>query len=123
MSYLTRTRGRPLWSTPTTSGSPTVARHGLGAADATSGVDHAGHQDATTLAAAVRSLRSRVSSVAELGVHPGEGHDPERDRFGWGYQWEAELEALCAPELRSLIDRCGFALRSYRHIAPSYPPG
>lgn len=90
-------------------------RRGLVVPDSAIGLDDAGSMDAARLRMAVDRLSGGRGS-ADLTVHPGESHDPERSRYAWGYSWPTELDALCAPELRRQIDQRGFRLGSFTDI-------
>lgn len=68
--------------------------------DRTIGVSVAGHLDD------VVPLLDHVEGVTELVTHPGvsvSGYD-------WGYAWDAETRALCAPGLREELARRGIEL-------------
>jgi chitin disaccharide deacetylase len=56
-------------------------------------------------------LLDYVAATTELVTHPGIGVEGYEH---WGYQWEAETRALCAPGLREAI-----AARGIRLIKPS----
>lgn len=74
------------------------------------GWDHAGHHDEQTVVRLVRELAGRRARSAELALHPGHG-DPETERrVGWGYRWEDELAAACAPSVRAAVRDAGFRL-------------
>ena len=74
--------------------------------DRTIGVAAAGHlQD-------VVPLLDHVDGVTELVTHPGvhvSGYD-------WGYAWDAETRALCAPQLRDELAKRGIGLVAPSHI-------
>ena len=78
------------------------ARTRGGTNDRTVGVAIAGHlQDVTP-------LLEHVEGVTELVTHPGvavTGYD-------WGYQWDRETAALCAPGLREALQARGITLTS-----------
>jgi predicted glycoside hydrolase/deacetylase ChbG (UPF0249 family) len=63
-----------------------------------------------------RSAATRATSV-ELAVHPGEGDDPDRSRYRWGYRWPDELEALLGDGANALVRRHGFTLGTYAALA------
>jgi chitin disaccharide deacetylase len=68
--------------------------------DATIGVANAGHlRD-------VRPLLEHVDGITELVTHPG----LDVDGYSWGYGWNEETAALCAPGLREELDRRGIRL-------------
>ena len=72
--------------------------------DHTIGVADAGHLTN------IVPLLDHVEGVTELVSHPGIGVSG----FGWGYEWDAELRALCDPRLRDELRARGIQL-----IAPS----
>jgi predicted glycoside hydrolase/deacetylase ChbG (UPF0249 family) len=72
--------------------------------DHTIGVANAGHLRDVT------ALLDHVRGVTELVTHPGVGVRG----YGWGYAWDDETAALCAPALRDEIAKRGIAL-----VAPS----
>lgn len=59
----------------------------------------------------VRALFDSVEGVTELVTHPGIGVDAYPE---WGYAWEDETRALCAPGLRDELSARGIEL-----VAPS----
>lgn len=71
----------------------------------------AANPDATDPDAAAPSA-PRPRSM-EIGCHPGLAHDPDRDRYRWGFSWPDELAALCHPDTRTLIERRGLVLGSF----------
>jgi predicted glycoside hydrolase/deacetylase ChbG (UPF0249 family) len=54
---------------------------------------------------------------AELVCHPGLGDAALAARYDWGYGWDAETAALCAPGLRELLRERGFELTSFSGLA------
>jgi predicted glycoside hydrolase/deacetylase ChbG (UPF0249 family) len=79
--------------------------------DHTVGVANAGHlRD-------VVPLLDRVRGVTELVTHPGVGVTG----YGWGYAWDEETRALCAPALREELARRGIELTAPSKVftAPS----
>lgn len=75
--------------------------------DSTIGVANAGHlRD-------VVPLLDHVRGVTELVTHPGVGVEG----YAWGYEWEEETRALCAPGLREELARRGIALTTPSAIA------
>lgn len=91
---------------------------GLRFADDASGVDEAGHLDRPRLLAALDGFVARGATSAELGTHPGEADDPDRDRYQWDYTWKEELEILLAPESRRAAEDRGFSLGRYSELQP-----
>lgn len=69
--------------------------------DRTVGVAVAGHLDD------VVPLLDHVRAVTELVTHPGLG---VTSYPAWGYDWDRETRALCAPALREELARRGIAL-------------
>jgi predicted glycoside hydrolase/deacetylase ChbG (UPF0249 family) len=74
----------------------------------TIGVMEAGHLTAERLVA----LFDHVGGVTELVTHPGVGVRG----YDWGYAWDEETNALCAPYLREALDARGISL-----VRPSTP--
>lgn len=75
--------------------------------DGTLGVLQAGQiRDANTIVA----LLPNVSGTTELVCHPGIGDDQLRTSYDWGYEWDAETNALCDPALRAAIAAAGIEL-------------
>ncbi|MGZ5433057.1 MAG: carbohydrate deacetylase [Thermoanaerobaculia bacterium] len=73
--------------------------------DRTIGVANAGHLGG------VVPLLDQVEGVTELVAHPGVAVDG----YGaWGYEWDRETRALCAPGLREEIARRGIELTTPR---------
>lgn len=69
--------------------------------DRTIGVAIAGHLDDVT------PLLDHVEGVTEFVTHPGIG---VTSYPAWGYEWDRETRALCAPGLREELARRGIAL-------------
>ena len=84
--------------------------------DAFAGFDEAGRLEWSRLAKTIVALGRRVAGSAELCVHPGLSDDPARFRYGWGYRWSDELQAVCAPAARQAIRLAGFELGTYRDL-------
>lgn len=75
--------------------------------DCTIGVANAGHlRD-------VVPLLDHVDGVTELVTHPGVGVSG----YAWGYAWDDETRALCAPNLREEIARRGIKLTTPSAVA------
>ncbi|HKO02677.1 MAG TPA: ChbG/HpnK family deacetylase [Thermoanaerobaculia bacterium] len=68
----------------------------------TIGVMEAGH----LTAARVIELFDEVDGVTELVTHPGVAVSG----YEWGYDWDAETEALCDPALKTALDARGIRL-------------
>ncbi len=90
----------------------------LAVPDEAAGLDEAGRWSLASLVAAVDRLGGTTARHADLAVHPGTDPDPDRSRYGWGYRWAQELEALCAPDLRQAIGASGFELSTFEAMAP-----
>lgn len=94
------------------------------------GIECAGNLDEARLPQVLERLAARGRSVVELTVHPGEGEDPDRGRYTWGYRWEDELDALTGRTAHDAVARNGFALATYADLpgsgpaagAPGHPP-
>lgn len=84
--------------------------------DHAAGLDSAGHLSGTTLFAEIADLGKRAGH-ADLAVHPGLPDDPDRSRYRWGYEWGAELEALCSPAASAAVRAAGFRLGDFADLA------
>jgi predicted glycoside hydrolase/deacetylase ChbG (UPF0249 family) len=87
------------------------------------GLDEAGGLDETTVLAALVRLAGSDAAVVELSGHPGNEIDPDRHRYDWNYHWGAELDALCAPSVRTAINRHEFTLGTYRDLVRTSTTG
>jgi len=86
------------------------------------GIECAGNLDCDRLPAVLGRLAAGGHPAVELTVHPGEGDDPDRNRYAWGYRWEAELAALTGPLARQAVARSGFTLGTYADLSlPATP--
>ena len=85
--------------------------------DRTIGVMDAGRITAPLLVA----LLERVDGVTELVAHPGEGDADIARRYGWGYSWDAEREALCDARVRNKIAAEGITLGGVDDLAELVP--
>jgi chitin disaccharide deacetylase len=74
--------------------------------DNTIGVGVAGHLED------VVPLLDGVQGITELVTHPGIGVGG----YDWGYDWDAETEALCDPRLRSELAKRQIELTSPSHL-------
>ncbi|HVT45206.1 MAG TPA: ChbG/HpnK family deacetylase [Thermoanaerobaculia bacterium] len=83
--------------------------------EATIGIEGAGHLTVRR----IEVLLARISTTAELVVHPGVDNEDISRVYDWGYDWERELEALCDPSLREMIRREAIELASPRSLALS----
>ena len=67
-------------------------------------------------------LREIPDGLYELSCHPGEGDKETCTRYGhWGYRWAEELEALTAPETRSLLQEQKIELTSFARAQETSP--
>jgi chitin disaccharide deacetylase len=82
--------------------------------DGTLGLGAAGHLTATGLRALLDAPWSRRY---ELVCHPGNGDAQLASRYRWGYDWDAEREALCEPGLPAALAERGIELTSFSRIA------
>jgi predicted glycoside hydrolase/deacetylase ChbG (UPF0249 family) len=98
-----------------------AASLGFRSPEAFAGLGHSGHMSQARLEQAIGQLADSAVRSAELGVHPGEGSDPDRARFRWGFEWGAELAGLCAPSVRRVVERCGVRLGTFADL-PAEPP-
>lgn len=89
---------------------------GLAITDDARGLEGAGHLSEPHLIQTVDDLGAGGARTAELGTHPGTADDPDRARYRWGYEWPAELDALCSPAARQAVERHGFTLGSYADL-------
>jgi predicted glycoside hydrolase/deacetylase ChbG (UPF0249 family) len=94
-------------------------RRGVVTTDAFEGLDHAGAMTLPRLVVAIRRLAHSRARSAEIVTHPGE--PTEVERYRWGYQWSAELEALTATSARDEVTRLGFSLTSWEALARYTP--
>lgn len=63
------------------------------------------------------SLPETGAETAELVCHPGVGTPALAARYDWGYDWDEETAALCAPGLREILWERGFALTSFSGLS------
>lgn len=87
------------------------------------GIECAGHLGPDVLPRVLARLADHGRAAVELTVHPGEGDDPDRARYGWGFEWEDELAALTGPVARQAVDRAGFLLGTYADLPAPVPTG
>ena len=67
-----------------------------------------------TRSALEQIIREIPDGLYELSCHPGEGDNETCRQYGyWGYQWAGELEALTAPQIRTLLQDQKVALTSF----------
>lgn len=86
---------------------------------AAAGLDEAGSFDRPALVGALTRLSGDAARSVEVGTHPGEGDDPERERYRWNYRWEDELAALTSAEARRAVETGGFVLGTYADLTAS----
>jgi predicted glycoside hydrolase/deacetylase ChbG (UPF0249 family) len=86
------------------------------ATEATLGIARAGHF-APEVVDDVR--RTPAAKTFELVVHPGSDDRELAARYDWGYAWQAELAALCAPELRRRLAAEGLVPARFRDLCDS----
>jgi predicted glycoside hydrolase/deacetylase ChbG (UPF0249 family) len=80
------------------------------ATEGTIGVAYTGHADEAFLLAAAASL---PPGVTELMVHPGYPDDLDRRQTRLLESRRVEMEALCSPRVRELIEQRGIVLTHY----------
>lgn len=86
-------------------------RQGLAYPDRFLGFRGAGQIDTPALLARLESVGP---GITEIALHPATGSGPPRADFaGWGYRWDAELQALLAPEVRDALDRLEIRRESF----------
>ena len=61
-------------------------------------------------------LRRLPPGDSELMTHPGFADESLADAFRWGYQWDAERQALTAPAVRALLAERQIRLISFREL-------
>ncbi len=82
-------------------------------ADASTGLDEAGHLDLAAMVGALGRLAATGASSAELATHPGRPNDPDRARYRWAYRWDDEYAALRSATVRAAVDELGFRLGTF----------
>lgn len=90
-----------------------ITASGLRTSDHFSGMAVSGHLTAPVLAA---YLRNAKMDVTEIVCHPGADNAALAQNFDWGYDWEGELAALCAPEVQRIISEAPMTLTSWRSV-------
>jgi len=85
-------------------------------AEASTGLDEAGHLDLPAMVAALSRLAATGAGTAELATHPGAPFDPERARYRWNYQWDDEYAALRSGTVRAAVDELGFRLGTFADL-------
>ena len=61
-------------------------------------------------------LRRLPPGDSELMTHPGVADESLADAYRWGYQWDAERQALAAPAVRELLVERQIRLISFREL-------
>ena len=61
-------------------------------------------------------LRRLPPGDSELMTHPGFADESLADAYRWGYQWDAERQALAAPAVRELLVERQIRLISFREL-------
>lgn len=84
--------------------------------DGFAGLEQSGHLTSERWRELLDGLARSSAASIEVGVHPGVDGDPDRARFEWGFEWSAELTALCAPDLRRQVHRYGFRLGTFADL-------
>ena len=64
----------------------------------------------------VAILRRLPPGDSELMTHPGFADESLADTYRWGYQWDAERQALTAPAVRALLAERQIRLISFREL-------
>ena len=77
----------------------------------------AGHLTRERLLDSLREAGRGAGEVAELVCHPGLGGRALATRYDWGYDWDEETAALCAPGLREVLRDRGFELTSFSGLS------
>ena len=90
---------------------------GLGVTGASAGLDEAGTMHGRTLERAISRLACSQAAVVDLICHPGEGGDDVLADLDWGFEWQAETEALCDPATRRAVEGAGLTLGTYAALA------
>lgn len=88
-------------------------RAGVVVPAASAGLDDAGQLSLDRMVATITALGRVDAGSAELATHPGMSDDPARHRYGWGYRWAEELDALCDPATRRAVTAAGFRLGDF----------
>jgi predicted glycoside hydrolase/deacetylase ChbG (UPF0249 family) len=82
--------------------------------DCTPALGFAGHLSAERILRAVKDApRGRI---AELVTHPGVGSVELKARYGWGFDWSGETDALTDPSLLGSLEDAGFRLTTFSEL-------
>jgi chitin disaccharide deacetylase len=87
-----------------------VRNRGLRCAGSFHGLAVSGHLNTPALCGILSGLKD---GVHEIMCHPGRETPALRRRYGWGYEWEAEAEALRSAAVKELVERRGIRLRNF----------
>jgi hopanoid biosynthesis associated protein HpnK len=91
-----------------------LRQQGVRTADRAVGVLDPGHLTEDFVAA---YLEKMPDGLTEIFFHPAMGTAEELHRCQHGYRHAEELQALCSPRVRELIDRRGVRLVNFREMA------
>ncbi len=69
--------------------------------------------DAITVEALVKTIEALPPGITELGCHPAADADHDST---YARERVQEVETLCDPRVRAVIDRCGVALRPFADL-------
>ena len=94
-----------------------LRRAGLRTADVVFGALDSGHVTGDFVLACIGHLRDGVS---EIFSHPATSTTPALARMQPGYEHSAELESLCSPEARRMIERDRIHLTNFRTLAGQF---
>lgn len=81
-------------------------------ADRTIGISEAGHLDEAKLL----DLFSKLEGTIELVVHPGRDDAALSAAYDWGYEWDAETNALCSQKVKQALTDAGVDLTAISSI-------
>jgi hopanoid biosynthesis associated protein HpnK len=95
-----------------------VCRRGLRSAGSFHGLAASGHLDTQSLCAILSGLQH---GVHEIMCHPGLETAALRQRYAWGYAWQAETAALGSPAVKHLVERRGISLRNFAEAWSTTP--
>jgi predicted glycoside hydrolase/deacetylase ChbG (UPF0249 family) len=80
------------------------------------GLDAAGALDLPTFEQSLTRLARRARPSVEINSHPGEADDEDLNRFPWDFRWRDELAMLTDPRARTLVERLGYRLGTFRDL-------
>ena len=93
---------------------PYLNSSGIRTPDRFFGFHSCGHIDQHALRSV---LFGTPQGTSELMCHPGKGEPLLSPCASWGYEWEAELEALTSPETRRIIESQAIELSTFADLA------